>query len=1254
MTGVSEVLARKLEAARKRHQSVQAASAVLKAFVLLGVLFLAGFHLDRLVVFTSTGRILWLALLAVGAVAVAAQGYLGVVRGVDAEALALQVERANPALQERLLTAVELAPAGALAGASPQLAGLVVRDAERASASVDFARAVDAAPLRRWAAAAAVTAALLLGYWLVASDALYTWSRRLLFPAADIPVYAHTRVWVLPAGGVVARGDPVVLGVRVTGREVPEARLHYRLEGGQWNSAVLRAPEPRVGHSQSWQSFQLPLGPASQTVTYYATAGDGQSNPHTLRVEDRPTILGLRLRVRYPAYTRLPMQEINASSGNLAAPVGTEVTVRALANKPLKEARLVEDGRPGPLWAAEGSSAEGSLLVTRDETYSLRLVDHNGFRGKDPPVYTIRAVRDRPPVVRILQPGGDIERTPWGRVELKVAASDDYGVSSVGLAYHVRSRSGGFALSRGGGRQVVAGGVWSLAGLDVKAGDTVEYQAQARDNDAVDGPQTGRSPAFHIRIVGFQEMRGRLDAQEVQEREALRQLIAAQKSARAALSAAARQSGNPAATARAEAAQRSVGQATADLASRMDATTREMDQNSVASPSRLQMRRQTAQALNLLAQERMPAAAAEVGRRAYASAAQSEQQIQAQLEALAAQMAPPPALSQLASEADRLALEQQAAADASAAEAERSQGTPQSAERARTAPMARRQQELGQRTRALANALEKAARSAADQQSADAASLEEAARQLARSGVTTEQARAQESLRAGRPDEAVPSQQSAADALRSLANNLDRAAERQASGNLAARSQRLDAASEKLLQMANEERTMSHQAQSASDASTSQRLAQQQSQLMARASQLSSDLRDAPAAINAMRNAQQNMQQAHGELSRGAPRRAAPSMTQATTQLLRAAKEAMDAAQELKEQQAAREAMEKVASLARDQRSAERQTAQVQKMRGAGPMKPELQQRAQQLARTQQQLVDRGRALRDDMPSQGFQFALDQAVNRMNEAARALDQQNTGPDTQRDQEHAAQTLERIARALGQMAQAGQEQTQGSSQQGGPDQSLAAASGSLALAREMEAQIREETTGLDRRRDANPERRLTAQQQRELNWLTQGQRETRRLTDEAAQLLKGSPDIGRIVQQAGEGMADVEDLLRRQDTGSATQGKQERIMGMLQQALQQTRQAMREQMQQARQAAQRQGAQEAANRPGGTQPAMRTYAPIVQAQNASFGPVEMKGRGFGALSPRAQQALREGQHERVPPEYRDLVNEYYKALSEKSR
>jgi hypothetical protein len=68
--------------------------------------------------------------------------------------------------------------------------------------------------------------------------------------------------------------------------------------------------------------------------------------------------------------------------------------------------------------------------------------------------------------------------------------------------------------------------------------------------------------------------------------------------------------------------------------------------------------------------------------------------------------------------------------------------------------------------------------------------------------------------------------------------------------------------------------------------------------------------------------------------------------------------------------------------------------------------------------------------------------------------------------------------------------------------------------------------------------------------------------------------------------------------------------------------------------------------------GGNDP--RSRNPITPLKDGAFGQESLRGRGFGGLDPRAQRALREGQGERVPAEYRDLVNQYYKALGQREK
>jgi hypothetical protein len=139
------------------------------------------------------------------------------------------------------------------------------------------------------------------------------------------------------------------------------------------------------------------------------------------------------------------------------------------------------------------------------------------------------------------------------------------------------------------------------------------------------------------------------------------------------------------------------------------------------------------------------------------------------------------------------------------------------------------------------------------------------------------------------------------------------------------------------------------------------------------------------------------------------------------------------------------------------------------------------------------------------------------------------------------------------------------------------------------------------------------------------------------------------------------MDDVRERLQNKQTDNDTQGRQQRIVNSLDTALDRVREQMRQQRQQMAQQQQGQkpgqkpGQQMAQNQqPGGSNPAQKTYAPLSDIRPGAFHDVNRTGRGFQGLSPRAQQALREGRQEKVPAEYRDLVNQYYKALSERAK
>ncbi len=1258
----------KLSAARRRWRLLNALTGTAVGFTALTALVFASFYSDRVLVLGSSGRLAWLVALLGSAVLSAALIFArSVLKPITDEAVAARVEQRYPVLGERLLTTIELAHAGA-GGASSQMVAALTRDTEAAASGISFPRAIPASDAGRPMALACVAAFLLLGHVTLAPHAMRVWLNRLLHPDADIPVFARTQVYVTP-DTVVPRGEPAAIAVKVMGRVQDRATLFYRQEGAGWTIAELSKPQVIGAPDGEVRKFQFQVPEAEQSLTYYATSGDGRSNPHTLRVEDRPTILSVRTHFTYPAYTHHPPETITATAGNIVAPVGTRVELLATANKPLKRATLVENGKPRGPWMVEGDTVRGKMVVARDETYCLNLVDQNGFTGQAPPQYTVRAQPDRPPEVQIVRPAADVDRTPNGSLTLQVRATDDYGVESLWVEHRVGTRTGEFGLpGQMGAPQVSSTGVWSLASLGLKPGDTVVYDAVARDGDTVSGPHSAKSAAYRIHILGVTEMRERLEAQQAQEREALKQLLERQKAAQAQLETA-RRAGKPETVGAAESAQRGVAQEALDLARQMQQTSEQMHDNQIGTAQEQRHREATEQSLQQLGQKAMPAAADTIQRAAQqpssrsgqlSQAARQEEAINQELSRLAQETERPMTAGELAQRAEDLAQEQQQLADQSDVAADqmgsKSPAQMTSQERSRMAALAKRQAELRAHTEALRQQIQRSAQDAQEHGKQEASALRSAAQQMSQSGVQQKQSGAQQNLQSGSPSQASQQQNQAAQDLRNLSQSLDQAVQPTDSRDLERRAQRLEAAADRLNALFNKQRLVHQQTQLNPDADRQKLLAQKEKEIKQQVQQLSQQFADSPSAGQSLQRAEQSLDQATSQLNQAHSRSALDPERQAAIEMLRASREAYNAARDMRDQQAARELQQQVQQLAREQRATRQQTEQLAAAARHGQLTPQQQKAAQDLANRQQSLLDKTRQLSNDMPSQAFQWAAGEAAKRMESAQRGLSQRNMGADTQRHQEHAEQTLERIARSLGQQSQGSEQSRTGSGGASGGEQAMADASGELQLSREMQEQIRQETGSLDKQRERNPRHSLTAEQQRELNDLQQAQRETREIAQNAARQLRASPDISSAVQKAADEMADVQDMLQQGDTGNSTQSKQERIVGMLDRALEQTRQAMRQQrerMAQQRQSGQQQQQQASSQQtPGGNQPAPRTYAPIVQAHTGSRNPFDTHGRGFGALSPRAQQSLREGEQERVPAEYRELVNQYYKALSER--
>ncbi|HRP09154.1 MAG TPA: DUF4175 family protein, partial [Gemmatimonadales bacterium] len=283
---------------------------------------------------------------------------------------------------------------------------------------------------------------------------------------------------VVPGDITVPRGASIDVVAELTGFSAEEAFLLVRRQG---------AADPEVigMHPDGRERFTSRLFGLDSSFTYLVDADGVTSREHRVVVTDLPAVRTLSLELDYPGYTGL-VTEVNDGGGDVAAVVGTTVEVRPQLTMPVSAAVLrFDDGRRVPFALIDSLAPVARFRVAQNSFYSIDLVAPDGTMVPGTIRWAVDALPDRPPVVRITEPGRDTRATNVEEVSLAVAVDDDYGVSSVRLVASVN----------GGDEQSIplAGGLppgtltpravhtLFLEELDLSPGDLVSYHAVARD-----------------------------------------------------------------------------------------------------------------------------------------------------------------------------------------------------------------------------------------------------------------------------------------------------------------------------------------------------------------------------------------------------------------------------------------------------------------------------------------------------------------------------------------------------------------------------------------------------------------------------------------------------------------------------------------------------------------------------------------------------------------------------------------------------
>ncbi|MFB3893004.1 MAG: hypothetical protein ACE15C_13380 [Phycisphaerae bacterium] len=428
---------------------------------------------------------------------------------MDEDALALLVERKWKDLGDRLISAIQFSRAAELApGTSEAMIRHMAGEANARAAALRFGQVVERRVLWRTVWASVLAVALLAGLCVWQSNLMGIWfQRNVLFGDVAWPQDTYLKVakyttgegaairttWLADKDGnaligygpkdeqgndlplekdpdpLVLRGDPMTVTVAVDDRVskvVPQYvvfHANYPSVGPtEEQAAVIHPPENAPEPFNHIHTYEKKFENVGEEFTFYVTGGDDamdRDRRHQVRLVDPPMLHGMEFKIDYPEYMKRKPTEFELVKGLMTVPLGSDVTIRGIANKELKSARLVIEGKEQPATVTDvadvgprrGVIGRFTVLGPNSlgkQTLKVAMVDSAGYANLRGTVYEIQVQPDLAPEVTIKPRGIGNGVTYRAIVPLSLTVRDDNGVMDVGVAVNVPQPSAATQTSR--------------------------------------------------------------------------------------------------------------------------------------------------------------------------------------------------------------------------------------------------------------------------------------------------------------------------------------------------------------------------------------------------------------------------------------------------------------------------------------------------------------------------------------------------------------------------------------------------------------------------------------------------------------------------------------------------------------------------------------------------------------------------------------------------------------------------------------
>jgi hypothetical protein len=413
----------------------------------------------------------------------------------DYPAIAKSVEQQHPDLHALLVTAVEQRPEP-----GGGLNFLQQRVVVHAVAEVRRRDCVKTVPAWQLAAATTFQFGMLAVLGIAASGLLRT--------EADVPRAAAEKIEeeinVTPGDVELEKGSGLVVLAKF-GHNVPSEAVLIL--------SPVNKPAQRVALVKNLDDpvFGGGVPEVAGDLSYRVEFSGHASRDFHVKIFEHPRLERADARVRHPEFAKLPDKTI-ADTRRVGAEQGATLDVSFQLNKPVQSASLVaKDGSVVPLIVdpAKAVAELKDFPVTGSKVWELKLKDADGRANKLPATFTLDALPNRRPELKVVTPKGDQRVSPIEELAFRVDAWDDFGLRAAGISY---------SIGGGGTKEIVLARdskpderlhlehLLKLEDIGVKVDELVSWHVWAEDVGPDGKPRRTEGDMFFAEVRPFEEI----------------------------------------------------------------------------------------------------------------------------------------------------------------------------------------------------------------------------------------------------------------------------------------------------------------------------------------------------------------------------------------------------------------------------------------------------------------------------------------------------------------------------------------------------------------------------------------------------------------------------------------------------------------------------------------------------------------------------------------------------------------------------